>query len=40
MITTAHVGFVAVEEPERQFSGVIDQILAFAAGRPINVVAA
>lgn len=40
VIATPHVGFVTVEELERQFSDVVDQILAFAAGRPINVVAA
>lgn len=39
VIATPHVGFVTAEELDRQFSDVADQILAFAAGRPVNVVA-
>lgn len=39
VIATPHVGFVTAEELDRQFSDVADQILAFAAGCPINVVA-
>lgn len=40
VIATPHIGFVTAEELDRQFSDVADQILAFAAGRPVNVVAA
>lgn len=40
VIATPHTGFVTAEELDRQFSDAADQILAFAAGRPVNVVAA
>lgn len=39
VLATPHVGFVTAEELERQFSDVADQIVAFAAGRPVNLVA-
>ncbi len=38
VVCTPHIGYVTREEYELQFSDVYDQILAFAAGRPINVV--
>jgi D-3-phosphoglycerate dehydrogenase len=37
-ICTPHLGYVTVEEWELIFSVVADQIAAYAAGRPINVV--
>jgi len=38
VIATPHIGYVTHEEYELQFSDVFDQIVAYAAGRPINVV--
>jgi len=38
VVATPHIGYVTLEEYETQFSDVFDQIVAFAAGRPINVV--
>ena len=38
VVATPHIGYVTHEEYETQFSEVFDQIVAFAAGRPINVV--
>ena len=38
VVATPHIGYVTREENETQFSDIFDQILAFAAGRPINVV--
>jgi D-3-phosphoglycerate dehydrogenase / 2-oxoglutarate reductase len=38
VIATPHIGYVTREEYETQFTDIFDQILAFAAGRPINVV--
>jgi len=38
VICTPHIGYVTMEEYELQFSDVFDQIVAFAAGTPINVV--
>jgi len=38
VVCTPHIGYVTREEYEIQFSDVFDQILAYAAGRPINVV--
>ena len=35
---TPHIGYVTIEEWDLQFSDVFDQINAFDAGRPINVV--
>ena len=38
VVCTPHIGYVTREEFEIQFSDVFDQIVAFAEGRPINVV--
>ena len=38
IICTPHIGYVTRDEYELQFSDVFDQILAYAKGRPINVV--
>lgn len=38
VICTPHLGYVTREEFESQFSDIFEQILAFAAGRPIRVV--
>jgi D-3-phosphoglycerate dehydrogenase len=38
VIATPHIGYVTREEYELQFSDVFDQIVAYAAGTPINVV--
>ncbi len=38
VICTPHIGYVTREEYELQFAGIFDQILAYAAGRPIHVV--
>lgn len=35
---TPHIGYVTAEEWELQFADIFDQILAYAAGAPINVV--
>src|SRR5258708_8827463 len=35
---TPHVGYVTREEYETQFTDIFDQIVAYAAGTPINVV--
>jgi D-3-phosphoglycerate dehydrogenase len=37
-ICTPHIGYVTREELDRQFADVFDQINAYAAGTPINVV--
>jgi len=37
-ICTPHIGYVTLEEYEVQFSDIFDQILAYAAKAPINVV--
>jgi D-3-phosphoglycerate dehydrogenase len=37
-VCTPHIGYVTRDEYELQFSDVFDQIVAFAAGTPINVV--
>ena len=37
-VCTPHLGYVTRDEYELQFSDIFDQINAFAAGRPINVV--
>jgi len=37
-VCTPHLGYVTREEYELQFSDIFDQINAFAAGKPINVV--
>jgi D-3-phosphoglycerate dehydrogenase len=38
VVCTPHIGYVSVEEWEWQFADVFDQINAYAAGSPINVV--
>lgn len=38
VIATPHIGYVTTEEFELQFADVFDQVNAFAAGQPINVV--
>ncbi len=38
VVATPHIGYVTEEEWELQFSDVFDQVNAFAAGTPINVV--
>ncbi|MGA2838061.1 MAG: D-2-hydroxyacid dehydrogenase family protein [Acidimicrobiales bacterium] len=38
VVCTPHVGYVTREEWEIQFSDIFDQITAFAAGSPVNVV--
>jgi len=38
VICTPHLGYVTREEYETQFSDIFDQILAYAAGKPIHVV--
>jgi len=38
IVATPHIGYVTREEYEIQFTDVFDQIVAFAAGTPINVV--
>jgi len=38
VVATPHIGYVTREEYETQFADVFDQIAAFVAGRPINVV--
>jgi D-3-phosphoglycerate dehydrogenase len=38
VVCTPHIGFVTREELEIQFSDIFDQVLAYAAGSPINVV--
>ena len=38
VICTPHIGYVTREEYEIQFADIFDQIVAFAAGKPINVV--
>jgi D-3-phosphoglycerate dehydrogenase / 2-oxoglutarate reductase len=38
VVATPHIGYVTREEYETQFTDIFDQILAYAAGAPINVV--
>jgi D-3-phosphoglycerate dehydrogenase len=38
VVCTPHLGYVTRDEYEIQFSDIFDQITAYAAGRPINVV--
>ena len=37
-VCTPHLGYVAIDGYERIFGRAFDQILAFAAGKPINVI--
>jgi len=38
VVATPHIGYVTKDEYELQFSDIFDQIVAYAAGTPINVV--
>jgi len=38
VVCTPHIGYVTREEYELQFSDIFDQIVAFAAGRPIHMI--
>jgi D-3-phosphoglycerate dehydrogenase len=38
VVCTPHIGYVGRDEFEIQFSDIFDQILAYAAGKPINVI--
>jgi len=38
VVATPHIGYVTREEYELQFADIFDQVLAYAAGTPINVV--
>ena len=38
VVCTPHIGYVTLEEYELQFTDIFDQILAYEAGKPINLV--
>jgi D-3-phosphoglycerate dehydrogenase len=38
VVATPHIGYVSRDAYERQFGEIFDQILAYAAGKPINVI--
>jgi D-3-phosphoglycerate dehydrogenase / 2-oxoglutarate reductase len=38
VVCTPHIGYVTFEEYEIQFAEIFDQILAYEAGTPVNVV--
>jgi D-3-phosphoglycerate dehydrogenase len=38
VVCTPHIGYVTRDEYEIQFSDIFDQVNAYAAGSPINVV--
>jgi D-3-phosphoglycerate dehydrogenase len=38
VVCTPHIGYVGYDEFEVQFNDIFDQITAYAAGKPINVV--
>jgi D-3-phosphoglycerate dehydrogenase / 2-oxoglutarate reductase len=38
VLATPHIGYVTREEYEIQFTDIFDQIVAFANGKPVNVV--
>src|SRR5262252_6680729 len=38
VVCTPHIGYVTRDEYELQFSDIFDQIVAYAGGRPINIV--
>ena len=38
VVVTPHIGYVTREEYEIQFADIFDQIMAYGAGAPINVV--
>jgi D-3-phosphoglycerate dehydrogenase len=37
-VCTPHIGYVTFDEYEIQFTDIFEQVVAFADGRPINVV--
>jgi D-3-phosphoglycerate dehydrogenase len=38
VVATPHIGYVSSDAYERQFNEIFDQILAYAMGKPINVI--
>ena len=38
VVCTPHIGYVTRDEYEIQFADIFDQIVAYAAGQPINIV--
>jgi len=38
VVATPHIGYVSREAYERQFTQIFEQIRAYAAGKPINVI--
>jgi D-3-phosphoglycerate dehydrogenase len=38
VVATPHIGYVTHDEYELQFTEIFDQILAYAAGAPVNIV--
>ena len=38
VVATPHIGYVSREAYDRQFTEIFEQIVAYAAGRPINVI--
>ena len=38
VVATPHIGYVSRDEYEIQFADIFDQIVAYAAGAPTNVV--
>ena len=38
VVCTPHIGYVTRDEYQIQFSDIFDQVVAYAAGSPINVV--
>jgi D-3-phosphoglycerate dehydrogenase len=38
VVGTPHIGFVTEDELDRQFNGIYDQVVAYAAGSPTNVI--
>jgi len=38
VICTPHIGYVTRDEYEIQFSDIFDQIIAYASGKPLNVI--
>ena len=38
VVCTPHIGYVTRDEYETQFIDIFDQIIAYAAGKPINVI--
>ncbi|MEO0762628.1 MAG: NAD(P)-dependent oxidoreductase, partial [Pseudomonadota bacterium] len=38
VLPTPHIGYVTEDEFDLQFSDIFDQVAAFAAGAPINVI--